>query len=370
MKRALIAALLLVCALATGQNRARVVYYAGENGYFSYRIPVLAEARSGALLAFVEARKNSRSDAGDIDMVVKRSLDGGATWGPAITVWDDGGNTCGNPAPVVLPSGRILLLATWNDGRDKEHMIVKGESLDTRRVFCLYSDDEGLSWSEPREITAGAKRPEWTWYATGPCHAIVKQKAPNKGRIVVPCDFKSPEGIFSHLVYSDDEGRTWHIGAISEEGNNESTVAELSNGALLLNMRGSRNPDMTDQYRALAVSRDGGLTFKPQRKEKALQEPVCEGSMLNYTKNGVLTRTLLFSNPDCMTERKDMTIKQSDDNGKTWRVALKLSDRPAAYSDMAVLRDGGVGILYETGDKNPYSRIVFNVISESVFRDE
>lgn len=110
--------------------------------------------------------------------------------GPITTVWDDGSNTCGNPAPAILSDGRIVMLATWNRGCDRERQIENHTSVDTRRVFVLRSEDHGRTWSHPEEITSEVKAPEWTWYATGPCHAIVKRRTPHKGRIVVPANHK------------------------------------------------------------------------------------------------------------------------------------------------------------------------------------
>ena len=340
------------------------VFRAGEDSTHTYRIPAIVQARSGVILAFAEARRENAKDAGDIDLVLKRSSDGGRTWSEMITVWEDGVNTCGNPSPVVLESGRIVLLTTWNHGRDRSRLIKERRGRDTRRAFVMFSDDEGLTWSSAREITADVKLPDWTWYATGPCHAIVKQKAPHKGRIIVPCDHNTEvdEITYSHFIYSDDGGESWHLGAVSEPANNESTVAELPDGSLLLNMRGVRTVEKNAQYRALALSRDGGITLRPQLKHKSLQEPVCEGSMINFSKNGKLTRTLLFSNPDYMKDRRFMTIKRSDDCGRTWKVALKLSDSPAAYSDMVILQDTDVGILYETGEESAYEQIAFSIV--------
>lgn len=370
---------ILPCNGQNGVISSEVVFAKGDYGYHTFRIPAVVQTHSGVILAFAEARKNSASDSGDIDLVLKRSCDGGKTWGDMIVVWDDGGNVCGNPSPVVLQDGgRVLLLMTWNNGSDKESNIHTRKGIDSRRVFFCYSDDEGLTWSKAEDITLQAKDPEWTWYATGPCHAIEKQKAPHKGRIIVPCN----HGVFnnvsenkkqyfgntteSHIIYSDDKGQTWHIGGSPGVGN-ESTIAETRRGSLILNMRGRRTSEKNDQYRLVAISKDGGKTFGQAYTEKVLIEPVCEGSIINYTKEGKLTSKLLFSNPACMPQRKYMTIRQSDDNGKTWGKALRLSGDWAAYSDMVILSDGNVGIFYETGKEGPYEQIVFKKLSSDLF---
>lgn len=382
--RILSALLLLLATQVVGQDLkapvdnpvfSTTVYQKGDNGFDTYRIPATIQTTEGTILAFAEARKHSRSDTGDIDLVLRRSTDGGRTWSEIITIWDDAGNVCGNPAPVVdRTTGRILLLSTWNDGTDHERDIHARTSKDTRRVFVLYSDDDGLSWSQPREITSSVKRPDWTWYATGPCHAIQLQKGKHKGRIVVSCNhglFKEGKsaGSYSHLIYSDDHGKTWAIGAEGERDGNESTVAELKNGDLMLNMRGPRHKNRADNgsCRLIAVSRDQGLTLGPQYYERDLVEPVCNGSSINYAPKGKLTRTLLFSNPDHPTKRKNMSVKMSKDNGKSWQTAFRLSDKAAAYSDMVVLPNGDLGILYETGNESCYERIEFTVLSAKLF---
>ena len=131
-----------------------VVYQRGDYGYACFRIPALLRAADNSLLAFAEARLNGTSDHGNIDLAVRRSTDNGNTWGDMTVVWSDSGNTCGNATPVLIPqTGRIILLACWNLGNDNETTIESGQAQDTRRVFLIYSDDHGQTWSTPREIT-------------------------------------------------------------------------------------------------------------------------------------------------------------------------------------------------------------------------
>lgn len=343
------------------------VFESGTEGYNTFRIPAIVRAQDGTLLAFAEGRRDSPGDAGNIDLVMRRSDDDGRTWGPLETVWDDGSNTCGNPAPVFDEStGRLLLMMTWNLGSDKEKMINTCTSVDTRRVFLTYSDDLGRTWSTPKELTSELKDTSWTWYATGPCHAIQKKHDPHKGRIIVPCnhndksfDIARSGRSYSHVVYSDDGGTTWSLGGNAEPGGNESTVAELSDGTLILNMRNWRSkPDVT--LRRLSLSHDGGESWSETFYADSLYEPRCQGSMLSCTDRRTGKEFLLFSNPHSKKERKNMTISRSVDRGTTWTPVLCVNPGPSAYSDMVELRNGRFGLLYETGDEsNHHARISF-----------
>jgi sialidase-1 len=355
-----LAALAVSAAAAdVGPFASQALFAAGDAGRHTYRIPALAVTTRGTLLAFCEGRRGSSSDAGDIDLVLRRSTDGGRTWSELQVVWSDGGNTCGNPCPVVDRStGDIWLLATWNRGDDHEAQIIYQTSRDTRRVFALMSRDDGRTWGEPREITPSVKLPDWTWYATGPGAGIQLEQGPHRGRLVIPCDHieAKTQRYYSHVIFSDDYGRTWRLGGTTPADKvNECEVAELADGALLLNMR---SYDPARKARQSAVSRDGGATWTDQRVVPELVDPICQASLRRLTwpargKPGVL----LFSNA-ASTKRERMTVRASLDDGATWPVARLISPLPGAYSCLAALPDGRIGLLYETGEKGPYERIV------------
>lgn len=344
-----------------GDDRTRrVVYERGMGGYDTFRIPAVVRSAEDTVLAFAEGRRHGASDAGDIDIVVRRSTDGGVTWDAMRIVWDDGDNTCSNPSPVVdRRDGRIVLVMTWNRGDDTESEILHGRSADSRRVFVCESCDDGVTWSAPREITHEAKHPSWTWYATGPCHAVQLSSRPYRGRIVVPCDHAvTVDGTpkyNAHLIYSDDGGRTWHMGAVAD-GGNETTVAELRGGAIAVNTRWQQGEGRFARH--TAVSHDGGESMSPMRRDTTLVEPVCQGSLLAHSLRGGAARRIYFCNP-ASRRRERLTLRRSDDGGTTWSAGVVLATGPAAYSDMTMLRGGYVGVLYETGDNSPYERIVF-----------
>lgn len=349
--------LLLASAGWAADPETTVVYRAGEGGYHTYRIPSLLVAPGGTLLAFAEGRKAGAGDAGDIDLVLRRSTDGGRTWSPLRVVWDDGPNTCGNPCPVVDDAGTIHLLMTRNRGEDREPDIIAGRSKDTRRVYVATSRDAGRAWSAPREITDAVKRPGWSWYATGPGAGIRLARGPHAGRLVVACDHIESARLRSHVIYSDDRGQSWKLGGSApEDGVNECEVVELSDGRLMLNMR---NHDRSRPGRRTAISGDGGLTWGEPKVVAELVEPVCQASFRRLSwPEGDRPGVILFSNP-ASKRRERLTVRASLDDGRTWPVSRLIDPRPSAYSGLAALPDGAVGLLYEAGDKRPYETILF-----------
>jgi len=361
-----ISSLLLAGALLLSSGRRAAepvvtdVFIAGENGYHTYRIPAIVVTRSGALLAFAEARRASAGDAGDIDLVLRRSTDGGASWLPLTVIGDNGPNTFGNPCPVVdRETGTVWLLSTQNRGTDREKDIVAGTSAGTRTVWVMKSLDEGATWSTPVEITASVKRPDWTWYATGPGVGIQT----SGGRFVIPANHaEAATGIHrSHLVLSDDRGVTWQLGASADDGTNESQVVELADGRLMLNMR--NHPPKPENFRLIATSPDGGRTLSTATPNRALIEPPAQASFLRFTRHPPADRDrLLFANP-AAARRERMTVRLSHDEGATWPIARVVHDGPAAYSSLVVLSDSSIGLLYERGAASPYDRMTFTRFS-------
>ena len=350
-----------------GSDGINYIFRKKVGGYDCYRIPALLRVNEDVILAFAEGRKNGCSDTGDIDLVVKRSEDGGFTWSENIVVWDDAGNTSGNPAPVLdKETGDILLLATWNHGDDDIGPINDGTSIDTRRVYVIRSSDDGLTWSTPEEITSSVKKPNWRWYATGPGSGIQIQRGEYAGRLIVGCDFIDDKRKgYSHVIYSDDHGETWLLGGVSpEDQTNECEVAELSNGNLMLNMR---NSDRNQKRRKIAISEDGGITWDYIGLDNALISPVVQSSLHRYSfeDNEGGENILLFSNPADIHDRKNMTIRLSNDDGATWSKQLRLHNGFAAYSDLENYKDNRAAILYETGEtfQDRYEGISFETVA-------
>ena len=340
------------------------VYTAAQDSVHTYRIPALAVTRQGTLLAFAEARQTGAGDAGDIHLVVRRSTDGGGSWGDPITVWNDAGNTCGNPAPVIdRGNGRVVLPMTWNAGDDVERDIIAGRSAHPRRVFVTSSDDDGKTWARARELP-DVRRPHWGWYATGPGNSIQLARGARRGRIVVPANHSDHTGgghfsyrsYRAHVLFSDDGGTSWTLGGVAGPATNESAVVEMTDGSLLFNMRSYAGQNR----RAVSVSRDGGESWSAPKLHHALIEPVCQASMIGYDGRDGEPGHLLFANPASETARERLTVRVSTDSGATWPWDKLIYAGSAAYSSMAVLPDGRVAILFE---RDRYARISFAAFS-------
>ena len=286
------------------------VFRSGKDGYHTFRIPAVIVTKKGTLLAFCEGRKTGRSDHGNLDLVLKRSTNGGKTWRPLELVYEEGGDeniTIGNPCPVVDQSTGIIWLPFCRDNDD---------------VFITHSSDDGRTWTKPVEITATVKKPEWGWYATGPGVGIQLQRGNHKGRLVIPCDHRVGQGRdkwnsqgHSHVIYSDDHGKTWKLGGVTAPGMNECQVVELADGTLMLNMRSYRGK----KRRGISLSQNGGLTWSEPKDDPTLIEPVCQASFLRYSIAGSDDSSnknrhcLLFSNPASESKRDHLTLRLSDD---------------------------------------------------------
>jgi sialidase-1 len=363
LRFALLSVVVATSALASAVLDQVDVFTSGQDGYHTYRIPAVVKAANGTLLAFCEGRKEAGGDSGNIDLLLKRSTDGGRTWSGTQVVWDDAGNTCGNPCPVLDEStGTLWLLLTHNLGVDRERDIAARTAKGTRTVWVAHSLDHGTTWTKPVEITSTTKDPSWTWYATGPGVGIQIKNGAHKGRLVIPCDHnyddeetkKHLSG--SHAIYSDDHGKTWKLGGVIRPKVNECQVAELfdGRGTLLMNMRSNHGRNV----RAHATSPDGGATWSALADAEPLIEPVCQASLIRHEPG----KLLLFSNPAAKT-RIQLTVRASADDGKTWRDLAVLHAGPSAYSSLVSLSADEAGCFYERGEKRPYEKITFARVS-------
>ena len=358
----LLCAFSIVIAHAAAPDAPRFVdvFTNGREGYPAYRIPSLIPSKSGVLLAFAEGRMSLRDHA-ENDIVLKRSTNGGLTWSALQLVAEDGTNALGNPTAVVVrETGRVLLMyQRYAQGFD-EHKAEPG--LDGRRIcrtWLQHSDDDGVTWTKPREITASVKRPVVvTSTAAGPGIGIQLRRGPHAGRILMPFN-QGPFGKWKvYAVFSDDQGATWRYGETAEEGAaghaNEVQFVELNDGSVMLN---ARNQGGGLKQRKISTSRDGGATWSATQHDAALIEPTCQGSILRHPNNGDAARDVfLFSNPGTQTGRTNGVVRLSRDDGKTWPVARVLHPGGFAYNCLASLPDGSAGCLFE---RDGYKTITF-----------
>jgi len=322
------------------------VFVSGQDGYHTYRIPALVITANEMLLAFCEGRKRSPSDDGDIDLLLKRSTDGGRTWSRQIVIHEEGGDapiTIGNPCPIIERSSRCIhLLFTRNN----------------KRLFYTKSVDDGLNWSTPKEFTDILKGFNYPLVriATGPGHGIQIKH----GRLVAPvwvcdCEVKNKDKnptksrYQAGIIYSDDHGKTWKTGSLVPPKIgwlNEAMVMEKNDGSLLMNIRAHQAG-----FRAVSLSKDGGATWSSPVLDKNLPCPTCQASLIRLSRSEIL-----FLNP-AGGGREDLTLRLSRDEGKTWPYARKINHEFGAYSDMAVTKNGEILCLFENGEQTYHDKI-------------
>lgn len=342
------------------------LFEAGKGGYFLYRIPGIVTTRRNSVLAYAEARRNTGSDWDDIDIVLRRSADAGRTFGAPWTLPRVLGIER-NPVAIERKQGKPEW-RTFNNpvaigARDgRVHLLYCAEYM---RVFYTHSDDDGRTFAAPVEITAALEplRSQFAWrvVATGPGHGIELRS----GRLLVPVWLALGTQGNGHgpsvngTIYSDDGGRTWHGGEIAIAGRpefpsaNETALIECADGSVTMNFR---TPSPRNR-RGISNSPDGARRWSEPHFDEKLTDPICAAGLLRVPqKRG--PALWVFSNPDCVTradgrdiaskDRKNLTVRCSRDEGKTWTGARVLEPGAAGYSDLAALKDGTILCYYET----------------------
>ena len=337
----------------------RDLFVGGQEGYLGYRIPALAVSPTGALLAFCEGRRQTAAERGPIDIVLKRSFDGGATWRPMQIVAGEPDAKCGSPCPVVDRSTGMILLPFCKSPADgPEGLVLEGKA--ARTVWITRSTDNGATWSPPAEITRTVKHSNWTWYITGPGHGIGLKS----GRLLVPGNHvvgvnhnrRDPQR--SHVIYSDDHGATWALGGIVGNGTRQATIVQTSQGAIYMNCR-------TGQAlcnRLTSWSFDNGKAFVLTAVDSQLTDTKegfgCHASVVRLTSADEHGRDrVLFANPGCRDKRRKLTVRVSYDECKTWEALKPICENLSAYSDLGVLPDMTIGCLHENGIASPSEKI-------------
>ena len=387
MRKNILSLVLLIYAFSIhAQTPFSVVYTSGQEGHKTYRIPAIIKNKQGHLLAFAEGRVNGSGDFGDINIVLKISRDQGRTWSALATLVDYQDLQAGNPTPILdttdprFPKGRVFLF--YNTGNNHENEIREGKGL--REVWYITSTDGGLTWSSAVNITSQVHRPnqpsrntaytlkeDWRHYANGPGHGMQFTQGPHAGRMLIAANHsEGPRGergsdYRAHTFYTDDHGDTFHLGAsIAIPGSNESSATEISGGKLLMNIRNQRG-DI--RQRIIGLSEDGSASWKETYFDPQLPDPICQGSILTIAQKKQAF-TLAFSNAADTKNRDNLTIRISQDDGRTWPISIPVDNGASsgespkdftAYSDLVLLDSKNIGIVYERKD---YSQIVFKKI--------
>jgi sialidase-1 len=350
----------------------QTLFTVGQSDYYCYHIPSLVVTPGGAVLACCEARLNAKyGDWGPIDILMRRSTDGGLTWDMARKIAH-----LGDPVPLYefapnrndpnCADGQVInnptLIADHVTGQ--VHMLY---CVEYHRCFYMVSDDDGQTFSKPVQITdcmnVWKKQVDWKIIATGPGHGIQLRN----GRLIVPTWLSTggDNGYEHHpntlsVLYSDDHGKTWHAGDIlapieNEWNLNETEAVELSDGSVMFNIRNTR----TENHRMISTSPNGATNWTEPIFEEQLFEPVCMASIINLgpTENGGPNR-IAYSGPAGQRfrtdrqdrthhcKREDLTIRLSLDDARTWSFARELQHGLTGYSDLAVLPDQTILCLY------------------------
>jgi sialidase-1 len=340
------AVLMMPVAAAASPGETGELFRQGQAGVHTYRIPALIETRKGTLLAVADARHESARDMpARISLVMRSSHDRGRTWSPMVTIREVPEGGVGDASLLLdRKTGRVWCFHSYGPPGIGWATAKPGArtGATTFQFHAIYSDDEGATWSEPRDLTPQVKDPGWqAMFATSGTHIQT-----SKGRLLVPMVVRDAQGVVSSRnAYSDDRGETWKTGAAIGPGTDESKCVELPRGVIMQNMR-------SNERRAVALSYDGGVTFGEVTHDAALIDPVCNAGIARAGNR------LIFTNA-ASTKRENLTIKSSADWGKTWTVQGVLHQGPAAYSTVIALHDGSLAVMYECGEKSAYERIVF-----------
>jgi sialidase-1 len=343
MIRALVLGAVLA-ASAPGQSHhaaatPEVLFRSAEASYYCFRIPALVPAGGDTLLAFAEARRTNCEDSDAIDLVMKRSVDGGKTWSELQVLFHEGNRSVNQPAPIYDRQTGVVWLLFCKDNQ---------------QVFVTHSDDRGVNWSAPREITATTKDAGWKYVASGPGHGVQL----SSGRLLVaawgdaspgPVSWPPAWGEieFTFAMFSDDHGATWQRGRpMYENLTEEAMVVETADRRVYMALRSLHGK----KRRAHAWSDDGGSSWSRIEFDEGLPDPPAHASIIRLD-----DRRMLLVNPASDQRRERLTARVSEDNGKTWPIAQLIYEGSAAYSDLAVARDGAVICLFEADN---YSKMI------------
>lgn len=337
-----------------------VIRREGDDGSKSYRIPGLAATKQGTLIACFDIRWTSSKDLpADIDVGVMRSTDGGQTWSKMITAIDydktvagSMGNGVGDAAILVdQRSGIVYLAALWSFGNNGWFGSSSGlEKETTGQLVISRSLDEGQTWQAPISITPQVKQAQWKMCFQGPGAGI--QLA--DGTLLFAAQFKDDQGKPSSCFIHSLDGQQWSISPAAIPGippTSEAQLASIGEKSVLITMRNESRGSKRLWARWNWNDRVSDGSWSPFWEQ--VQDPVCMASLIAHPSG-----LLILSNNNS-NKREKMTIRFSEDRGQTWSSGRMLDSRPSAYSCMANLADGSIGILYEVGEKNSVETLTF-----------
>ena len=335
------------------------VFVGGEGGHAVYRIPSILRLADGTLLAFAEGR-DSRSDNGSNDIVLRRSEDGGATWEPMRTVLDLPGRSLNNPCAVQVVrgvhEGRVLLMfQSYPTGCGEACVRTGNDAANACLSLLMHSDDGGRNWSVPRDVSASVKRgAPVTSVASGPGVGIQLQAGARAGRLLMPFNQGPPNDWRVYAVFSDDGGDSWSMGdPAPEDGKghaNEVQFAERSDGSVVLVARQFGGA----AQRKTATSSDGGERWSKLQKAPDLIDPSCMGGVLALRETGV--DRMVCTGPASRSRRLAGRAWFSADGGRSWPRSIPIAEGFFAYSVPVQLGPDRLGVLFERDD---YGRISF-----------
>ncbi len=326
---------------------------------FGVHMPGLLVTAAGRVVAVCSRRHDSMSDGGhENDILSARSLDGGATWSRQQVIHVDPGQYTFLGPIVEDRQTRTLFVTFWNiPAHVRDDLGYFGVYARQGGGFWLVrSQDDGATWSPAQRVQPRPNPDGWTGWPNNNVHGIQLTDGPHRGRLLIPAFlYKEGQpgqvpGVRGGLLYSDDHGRTWSVGAALPDGSDEAALVETAGGGVYVSYR--RNTRRRDG-RTYARSRDGGQTFHELGEHPEVSgRPVHVGLARHPAPDGG-PDTLLFSHPVGVNRLipggTEMTIYVSRDGGRTWPQSVCIDERPCRYSDLAVTPDGTVLCAYTVG---------------------
>ena len=335
---------------------------------FGVHLPGLIVTTQGTAIAVCQKRHGSMGDGGNqVDILMSRSEDGGSTWQRQEVIFEEAGAyTYLGPIFEDCTMGTVFV-AFWKmpadilDDLGYFSEYAKGGG----GFYLLKSTDQGRSWSAPLYVSPKPNAEGWVGWPNNCVHGIQLVFGPRKGRLVIPAFlYKEGEpgqvpGVRGGLLYSDDGGQSWSAGAVLPEGSDEVSLVETAAGGIYVSYR--KNTLATGK-RHFARSIDYGETFSEHGQHGEVPDANLHAGLIRYREGEeVGDDLLLFSNP---SPAKDMTIRMSRDEGRSWDISRRVERGLSRYSDLAVTADGTILCLYTNGvvrDREKISVARFNL---------